>query len=140
MVLKSKSVVLRASLIASGIVVLDQISKLQASNVTSNPGVGLGLAAQYISQPMVVVLTLFILFALWFFARDWWQRFPYAAGLFCGGALSNMLDRVFFGGVRDWLEVPVFGLRNNFADWAIFLSLIWILRTTLVRAAQKETT
>jgi lipoprotein signal peptidase len=36
-----------------------------------------------------------------------------------------MLDRLINGGVRDWLVVPVLGLRNNLADWAIIIAIAW---------------
>lgn len=44
-------------------------------------------------------------------------------GLFIGGAVSNIIDRIYFGGVRDWFPIPFVGLRNNLADWAIFLAV-----------------
>ncbi len=127
------------ALVVGIVILVDQTTKLQAVDVTSNPGIGLGLAAEYVSQPMVVILTLVVLLLFFFMARSWWQVSVIATGTFLGGAVSNMLDRIFFGGVRDWLTIPVMGIRNNLADWAIFLGLAWILRTLLKKEAQKET-
>lgn len=53
------------------------------------------------------------------------KKYPIILGLFQGGAVSNVLDRLVYGGVRDWLAVPILGLRNNFADWAIVIALVW---------------
>lgn len=39
--------------------------------------------------------------------------------------MSNLLDRLVYGGVRDWLTVPVLGLKNNLADWAIVGAIVW---------------
>jgi lipoprotein signal peptidase len=52
---------------------------------------------------------------------------PRVIGLFLGGAVSNIIDRVFFAGVRDWMTLPVLMVKNNMADWAIFLAVVWLL-------------
>ena len=44
-------------------------------------------------------------------------------GLFLGGGLSNIIDRLFWGGVRDWISWPVTLLENNLADLAIAIGL-----------------
>lgn len=46
--------------------------------------------------------------------------------LFFAASLSNIWDRVVFGGVRDFLTVPILGVKNNVADWCIVLSLFVI--------------
>ena len=64
-----------------------------------------------------------ILICAWFVLN----KYPIVRGLFLGGAMSNIMDRLVIGGVRDWLPVPVLGLRNNLADWAIVGALIIFL-------------
>lgn len=39
-------------------------------------------------------------------------------------AASNLVDRLLYGGVRDFLPVPFFSMRNNLADWILSMSLI----------------
>jgi signal peptidase II len=52
-----------------------------------------------------------------------------AAGLVLGGGLSNWVDRLMWGGVRDWLPLPLPGieLRNNIADWAITAGILILI-------------
>ncbi len=47
-----------------------------------------------------------------------------SAGLILGGGISNLIDRIMLGGVRDWITLPAFGIQNNLADWAIVFGLI----------------
>lgn len=47
--------------------------------------------------------------------------------LFLGGALSNIADRLWLGGVRDWLVIPGTRLYNNLADYAIAVAVIWLI-------------
>ncbi|OGJ21360.1 MAG: hypothetical protein A3J60_02575 [Candidatus Pacebacteria bacterium RIFCSPHIGHO2_02_FULL_46_9] len=138
MLLKSRFGWLSVGLLVSLVVVLDQVSKWQATQTTINPGVGLGLAAQFISQQQLAFGTVGILIVLWVVAQAWWQRSVVATGLFFGGAISNVLDRLLYGGVRDWLVLPGTGLHNNVADWAIFFGLAWLLRLSLATAAKGQ--
>ena len=54
-----------------------------------------------------------------------------AAGLVIGGALGNSLDRIFYGGVADFLNMTCCGIRNpysfNVADIAIFVGLFGLI-------------
>ena len=60
----------------------------------------------------------------------WWARgkdsrwFLFGAGLVVGGALGNVVDRVRFGAVADFLNMSCCGINNpyvfNVADIAIF--------------------
>jgi len=43
-----------------------------------------------------------------------------------GGALGNLIDRLIFGYVRDFLEVPFFAVMN-FADWFVTLGVILVI-------------
>lgn len=52
--------------------------------------------------------------------RQWWMMV-----VVLGGGVSNFVDRLVYGGVRDWLRVgwlPAF----NLADLAITLGVIWL--------------
>ncbi len=52
-----------------------------------------------------------------------WQKI--AAGLLIGGALGNVIDRVLYGAVADFLNMSCCGLKNpyafNVADISIFI-------------------
>lgn len=71
-------------------------------------------------SPIILVLTQLVLLIL--VART--MRNHIAAGFILGGGISNVLDRIFFSGVRDWMTMPVIGIHNNLADWAIVVGLI----------------
>lgn len=52
-----------------------------------------------------------------------------AGGMIFGGALSNVLDRITFGYVFDYINTPVLGMNNpfsyNIADIFIVLPIAW---------------
>jgi lipoprotein signal peptidase len=104
-------------------ILFDQISKQLSSQVVLNTGVSFGL----FSGPLLTLLLIGIFIAIAFsYGKTFVQISPIATGFFSGGAFSNILDRVIYGGVRDFLPVPLLGIRNNLADWCIILSLLWI--------------
>jgi len=53
------------------------------------------------------------------------------AGLLCGGALGNAIDRILHGAVVDYLNVSCCGITNpwafNFADMAVFAGILGLL-------------
>lgn len=118
--------------VIGGVVFLDQCSKwlvtvwrpelilLNQHMAFSQDFFGLGIEFWVMSTGILVfILALMVL------------RLPAAAtlppALLVGGGLSNWLDRWWFGGVRDWMEIPFIGLSNNLADYAITAAvLIWL--------------
>lgn len=122
------SKLLLSSLTVGIVAVLDQYSKHYAtktfpSNV--NTGISFGLFAAW---PAFVwgALLMMLLVGLWLAWRNWWLDFPVGSGMFFGGAVSNLFDRFFYGGVRDWLPIPFTPLHNNIADWAVVAGLFLI--------------
>jgi len=119
--------------------------------VYENTGISFGLGSEIkitqlvsphmpFSSPMPLVLVLLspeVLSSLFwigisgvctFFMLRFSTRESYfSLSFFLGGVWANTLDRVFFGGVRDWIPVLGFGLYNNLADWALaFGCILWI--------------
>jgi hypothetical protein len=113
-----------------GVVLLDQLSKIVASRmgwVTINPGISFSwFAAVFTQVPLLVLLPFFCILIFWI-CTNYAARYPVWVGVFIGGALSNFIDRIFFGGVLDWFWLPGIGVYNNLADWAICLSVLGIL-------------
>lgn len=102
---------------------IDQISKYFAKDVIINTGVSFGL----FPSSLLTVVLIGVLLALAFkFGRDFYSINPSVTGIFFGGSISNIIDRLLYGGVRDFLPVPLIAVRNNLADWGIILSLLWI--------------
>ena len=88
--------------------------------VVLNKGVSFGI----FSNISYAFLLLFL--GLLFFIFKKIQASPHWVTFFLAASLSNVLDRVVFGGVRDFLPVPFLGVKNNIADWCIVLSLFVI--------------
>jgi lipoprotein signal peptidase len=112
------------------LVVVDQLSKWWVGEVGRfmqlNQGVSFGLLAHdsgWLSGTvlLVVMIVLYQSFA------DFWHKHSTWSAVFFAGAFSNILDRFFVGGVRDWLAIPLTSLYNNLADWYIAVALIVVV-------------
>ena len=98
---------------------------------TINTGINFGLAGaatssrQFLLAGLALVLSLAII--IWG-ARSDTKWATTIAGLFAGGGLANAFERVYYGGVFDYLNVSFIFYDNpfsfNLADIYIFLGLI----------------
>ena len=100
-----------------------------------NQGVNFGLFSS--SQDMMrwVLIGVALAVCLWLYVwirrvrPGWWTQL--AAGLLIGGALGNVIDRVFYGAVADFLNMSLPNWRNpysfNVADIAIFAGAIGLI-------------
>lgn len=100
-------------------------------NYTFNMGVNFGFAsdASKFRQLQLVALALLVCFAIIIWGMRSATRWaPFIAGLFAGGGLANALERFFYGGVFDYLNVEFIFFENpfsfNVADIYIFLGLL----------------
>lgn len=67
----------------------------------------------------------------------WWMRNEtnkislVSAGFLIGGAMGNVIDRIIYGGVADFLNVTCCGIKNpfafNIADCAIFIGALGLV-------------
>jgi signal peptidase II len=100
-----------------------------------NRGVNFGLFAQDndIMRWGLIAAALAISGGVLFWIARTPQRPPaqIAAGLLVGGALGNVLDRVIYGAVADFLNMSCCGIENpyafNVADVAIFLGAVGLV-------------
>ncbi len=109
------------------VIVVDQLSKQwaqQSGNVHLNTGVSFGLSVPVQLRGSLLIVALLLALVV---GRKLWLRIPVATGLFWGGAVSNALDRMLVGAVRDWMPVPAFAVTNNLADWAIAVGALWFV-------------
>lgn len=93
-----------------------------------NPGAAFGLMAGFDSwfRPMLLILVSavaagFLLWMLVRFPEHHWLMLT-ALACFFGGALGNLIDRVVFGEVRDFIDVSIGGYHwpaFNVADAAL---------------------
>ncbi|MBP7740963.1 signal peptidase II [Candidatus Woesebacteria bacterium] len=116
------------------VISIDQFSKYLAKiyglNIIFNDGISLNLLNGIPNNLMIFFLVLFVFLVFLFLKKDTFKNNLYVF-LFLGGAISNILDRIFYAGVRDWLKIPFLDLYNNLADWFIFSGvLIFLLYNT----------
>jgi signal peptidase II len=101
-----------------------------------NKGVNFGLGAGFDLRWVLVALAFAISgFVLWWVRRENGSRWTYvAAGLLVGGALGNVVDRLLYGAVADFLNMSCCGIENpfsfNIADVAVFLGAIGLVLFT----------
>lgn len=100
-----------------------------------NRGVNFGLFSDDgdLGRWVLIVLAVVICAGVVFWVRremgDW--RVMIAAGLLVGGALANVLDRVIYGAVADFLNMSCCGINNpfafNIADVWVFLGAVGLV-------------
>ncbi len=145
-------------LAAATVFVLDQITKwvildvvelpvLRSIEVTSffnltmvwNYGVSFGMLAHPGTEVpyFLITATLVIVVALVVWLRKVTDRYvALGLGFIIGGALGNIIDRIRFGAVADFLDVHAYGYHwpaFNVADSAIFIGVIILLWDGLLR-------
>ena len=114
--------------------IIDQSTKyffLHTGSAVLNSGISFNFLYAIPSLVLTVGLGVCIS-GLWFAFRSYWDEHTRLAALFFAGALSNLLDRVLYGAVVDWLPIPGLAIHNNLADWYIAVSLIAVLYTYTV--------
>lgn len=92
----------------------------------SNLGAGLGFLNAF--PVWVVILSLLLLLLLFRCAKQIEER------LILWGGLANFLDRLVFGSVTDWLQLPLTNLWFNLADVYIVAGIgLVLLRASKIR-------
>ena len=147
----------RIALIAGLILALDQLSKwlvVQVMNLAElgrievlppwinfhmawNRGVNFGLLSGDSDAARWLLIGVALAISAWVL---WWMRSEsrtaalVSAGLLLGGALGNVVDRLVYGAVADFLNMSCCGFSNpfafNVADIAIFLGAFGLILFT----------
>ena len=100
-----------------------------------NRGVNFGLFAQDADVVRWLLITVALVisgWALWWLSRARQGRMArVAGGLLVGGAMGNVVDRVLYGAVADFLNMSCCGIENpyafNIADIAIFAGAVGLV-------------
>lgn len=90
--------------------------------LSTNPGVAFGIMKDFPGLALTLaIITCLIILCVCLFARI--NKITRAGlALISGGALSNLIERIFCGYVIDWIEFPfLLDLRFNISD--VFISL-----------------
>lgn len=128
----SKYVVIHAMNLAQ-IRAIDVLPPLLNFRYGENRGINFGLFGDGTSAWVLIALALVICAAvLWWLRGGGQPRIVYAcAGLLIGGALGNVIDRVLYGYVLDFLNISCCGIQNpfvfNVADIFIFAGAIGLV-------------
>ncbi len=89
-----------------------------------NEGISFGL----INSNILNILLIFTLITLLIYSyknKNVFLLFVFIA------AMVNFIDRIRFGGVRDYWKIPFIDLFNNINDYIIFLSLIFYTKDNI---------
>ncbi len=151
--------------VASVIFVADQISKYYVVHMLNldrvlaidvwppffnlrmawNHGINFGLFATdtEIMRWILIAIALGIsAVVLWWVHKDQqgiWQRI--AAGLLVGGALGNVVDRLIYGAVADFINMSCCGIQNpfafNIADISVFFGAVGLVLVSGENSAKK---
>jgi signal peptidase II len=107
--------------------------------VLHNQGVAFGWLGQ-LSPSVVVGLALTVLAALFYNRGEWPGRSAdqWGLGLMVGGALANVVDRLRYGYVVDYLDVHVWPVFN-LADAAIVAGVSVLAAASFVRRHRGDT-
>lgn len=100
------------------IILADQVSKSLASPGIKNPGLPFGIDLPGFLDFYLVAGLLAIFVSLYVF---YFRKLSWGFVLVTSGALSNLLDRIYFGYVRDLINIGI--ATMNVADVLIWLGI-----------------
>jgi len=108
------------------VVLLDQTSKFLASKlgfeIVSNQGIAFGLLPGFAWLAILPLALLSIFLARKLLSKYLILNTKYLI-LILGGGISNLIDRLLFGAVRDWISLPMVP-TFNLADFSISLGFL----------------
>jgi signal peptidase II len=100
------------------------------SKPTMNPGIALGIQLPVWALWLILIILVLVVAAVIRETQRTQHRGQFlAAGLIFAGALSNILDRLRYGLVRDFLHFSFLPTIGNLGDWMITLGAIGLLIT-----------
>ena len=101
-----------------------------------NQGINFGLFGDFDLRWILVGVALAVTaFVIWWVRREGGTVWTHmSAGLLIGGALGNVIDRVLYGAVADFLNMSCCGIENpyafNIADIAVFVGAVGLVLFT----------
>jgi len=108
------------------LVVLDQVSKYFLTTIT-NTGAAFGILKGY-NILLLIINLIALIICIFFYIKDKKLKLPLT--FLIAGILGNLIDRIFFGYVRDFINLkfwPVFNLADsyNVIGVIILIVIIW---------------
>jgi lipoprotein signal peptidase len=120
------------------LVFLDQVTKFFFPTSYLNTGISFGLQPD-LSTWFFIILLAIVIFSFQIFFENRSFTFELFKAIFFAGAISNLIDRVFLNGVRDWWSFPVLGFTNNLADVWITVGVLGIIWVEVLEFKKKKT-
>ena len=131
------------------LIVIDQITKLIFSSrdffigplhVHLVKNFGLGFSLNFGVLTNIIIITIALIFFLYYYvshrkALSWRGKIVFV--LIFAGAISNIIDRLYFGYVRDFIDLGL-GFTFNLADAMIVLGLVLIFIVNMPIAPSSE--
>ncbi|MDP8233854.1 MAG: signal peptidase II [Candidatus Saelkia tenebricola] len=102
-----------------------------------NPGIAFGLCRNFPQLFLWLNLVIITYFFIYFVFRLKKKNFFLPLALILGGATSNLMDRFFYGGILDYLDLGSFP-TFNLADTYITFGIIFILKDVFFRKDQSS--
>lgn len=112
---------------------LNIIDKVLYFALYKNTGASWSILEGKVTFLIIITLIMLILVYSLMFSFESNKFNDIAFGLLFGGILGNLIDRIFYGYVRDFIGVVIFGYHFpifNIADMAIVIGVILIIIAT----------
>ncbi|MFH0751981.1 MAG: signal peptidase II [archaeon] len=138
------------------LIILDQILKNTFENtralVTSNFGIkyaentGAAFGTLKDSTPILTTVSIVAIIIILYYYLKLSQRKNFSKSLSLGmillfaGTIGNLIDRIFFGYVRDFILIwkwPVFNLADTFSCIGVALIIIYVVKTDYPKVIKK---
>jgi len=119
------------------LVLLDQVTKFFFPTIYLNTGISFGLQPDLSTWFVIIILSI-VIFSFQIFFKTKTFIFELSKTLFFAGAISNLIDRVFLSGVRDWLSFSLLGFTNNLADIWITIGILGIIWVEILEFKKKK--
>jgi len=113
-------------LISFIVVILDQLTKYLARiylPYTKNYGAAFGILQNY--TLFLIVISIIVIIAILYYSKKY--NF-YSLGFVLGGTLGNLIDRIYFGYVTDFIDLgfwPSFNLADTFNTLGVIVLIIY---------------
>ena len=123
MILSIASAILANALLEERVSIVGDLIGLELS---FNAGIAFGLQIPGVFQPILIGIAMLIVLRIAYYdARDLIEQVGF--GLIIGGAVANIVDRVFDGLVTDMIQVgsfPIFNVADSFITIGAFVVLL----------------
>ena len=116
---------------------IDALAPLLNLRMAWNRGINFGLFSGDSDAMRWVLIAIALIITAWVI---WWMRSEtraiahIAGGFLVGGAIGNVIDRIVYGAVADFLNISCCGIENpysfNVADISIFIGAIGLVLFT----------